>query len=364
MALSRRLTIGPTASRWPVRISDRVFKIGTAIMGHCGDALLILPVLALALFALSKETTGSEPAIIVLLLALFGLILIWRMSRSAAERQSIRESRDVLIAGFEEARARSEEARQRAEDLNKAKSRFLASISHELRTPLNAILGFSEIMEAELLGRHRVKAYRTYAHDIHESGRMLLGLIDELLDLSRIEAGRFDLVESEVSLSEIAADCAHLVEMRAESRDLSLLLVVDPALSLVRADPRAMRQIILNLLSNAIKFTPEGGEITIEIGATKTGGQFIKVADTGPGIPSFEIPIILESFGRGTLAIKSAKEGAGLGLPIVRGLTAMHGGEFSLAAREGQGTVALITLPAERVLHKAELMNTPRRYAA
>lgn len=305
------------------------------------------------MITLSEEARRSQSALIFTIMVLFGLILLWRIARSSAERKALRDNRDALIAGLEEARLRSEEARQRAEVLNTAKSRFRASISHELRTPLNAILGFSEIMEAELLGRHRVKAYRAYARDIHESGRMLLGLIDELLDLSRIEAGRFDLVESKISLADIAADCAHLVELRAQSRDLSLLLMVDPALSPIKADPRAIRQIILNLLSNAIKFTPEGGEIAIEIGATKSGGQFIKVADMAPGIPSFVIPIIFESFERGTLTIKSAKEVAGLGLPIVRGLTAMHGGEFSLAAREGQGTVALITLPAERVLHKA-----------
>ena len=314
--------------------------------------------------ALADEAGRSQSALIFMLIGLFGLVLMWRMALSSTERKAIRNGRDALIAGLEEARLRSEEARQRAEDLNTAKSRFLASISHELRTPLNAILGFSEIMEAELLGRHRVKAYRAYARDIHESGRMLLGLIDELLDLSRIEAGRFDLVESEISLAELAADCAHLVELRAQSRDVSLLLVVDPSLSLIRADSRAIRQIILNLLSNAIKFTPEGGEIVIEIGATKSGGQFIKVADTGPGIPAFEIPIILESFGRGSLAIKSAKEGAGLGLPIVRGLTSMHGGEFSLAAREGHGTVALITLPAERAIQKSKSTEISHRQAA
>ncbi len=364
MALSRRLTIAPLVTHPPVRVYDRVKNALRFMNTHGGDSLLCLPVLALALLALSGDARAPEPALIISLLALFGMILVWRMARSAAERKAIRDGRDALIAGLEDARLRSEDARQRAEDLNTAKSRFLASISHELRTPLNAILGFSEIMEAELLGRHRVKAYRAYARDIHESGRMLLGLIDELLDLSRIEAGRFDLVESEIALSEIAADCAHLVELRVQSRDLSLLLMIDPALAPLRADPRAIRQIILNLLSNAIKFTPEGGEIILEIGATKSGGQYIKVADTGPGIPAFEIPIILESFGRGTLAIKSAKEGAGLGLPIVRGLTAMHGGEFSLAAREGQGTVALITLPEERVIHKAQKTTPQHRHAA
>ena len=364
MALSPRLTIAPPLMRSSLRITRGFEKFTTAFNAHAGDGLLCLPVIALSLMALSDESGRSQSALIIILVALFCFILLWRMARSHGERKAIRDGRDALIAGLEDARLRSEEARQRAEDLNTAKSRFLASISHELRTPLNAILGFSEIMEAELLGRHRVKAYRAYARDIHESGRMLLGLIDELLDLSRIEAGRFDLVESEISLAEIAADCAHLVELRAQSRDLSLLLIVDPTLSPLRADPRAIRQILLNLLSNAIKFTPEGGEVTIEIGATKSGGHYIKVADTGPGIPAFEIPIILESFGRGTLAIKSAKEGAGLGLPIVRGLTAMHGGEFSLAAREGQGTVALITLPAERVIHKSKSTPSIHQHAA
>lgn len=217
MALSPRLTIAPPLMRPSVRFTRRFEKLTAMVKAHYGDGLLCLPVMALALIALADEAGRSQSALIFMLIGLFVLVLMWRMALSSTERKAIRNGRDALIAGLEEARLRSEEARQRAEDLNTAKSRFLASISHELRTPLNAILGFSEIMEAELLGRHRVKAYRAYARDIHESGRMLLGLIDELLDLSRIEAGRFDLVESEISLAELAPDCAHLVELRAKA---------------------------------------------------------------------------------------------------------------------------------------------------
>ena len=227
-------------------------------------------------------------------------------------------------------------------------------MSHELRTPLNAILGFSEVMEAELLGRHRVKAYRIYARDIHESGQMLLGIIDEVLDLSRIEAGRYTLEEQICHLAQSVSECAHLLQLRAHSRGVIMMMTVDPELEPIVADERALRQITLNLLSNAIKFTP-------------SGGQFIQVTDTGPGIPAHEIPIILESFGRGSLAVKTAEQGSGLGLPIVRGLVAMHGGEFSIQSREGEGTSVTITLPEHRVIRssaQASIIETHDRVAA
>jgi len=148
MALSRRLIIAPEFTQPSLRLAQPHEKLRQALATHIGDALLCLPVIALALITLSEEAGRSQSVLIIALLALFGLILLWRMARSSAERKALRDNRDALIAGLEEARLRSEEARQRAEDLNTAKSRFLASISHELRTPLNAILGFSEIMEA------------------------------------------------------------------------------------------------------------------------------------------------------------------------------------------------------------------------
>ena len=223
-------------------------------------------------------------------------------------------------------------------------------MSHELRTPLNAILGFSEVMEAEILGQHHVPVYRDYAHDIHKSGKHLLDLINEILDLSRIEAGRYDLNEQEMRLDATIAECAHLIDRRAQEKSIAMLLMIEPSMPMIKADQRAIRQIALNLLSNAIKFTPLGGEIVIRTGVTQSGRPFLQVSDTGPGIPAHEIPIIMENFGRGSLAVKLAEQGTGLGLPIVRGLVAMHGGEFQIESRENEGTCVTVTLPPERVL--------------
>jgi two-component system cell cycle sensor histidine kinase PleC len=222
-------------------------------------------------------------------------------------------------------------------------------MSHELRTPLNAILGFSEVMEAEILGEHHVPAYRDYAHDIHKSGKHLLDLINEILDLSRIEAGRYDLQEAEMRLDATVAECAHLIDRRAQQKSLAMLLMIEPSMPMIKADERAVRQIALNLLSNAIKFTPEGGEVVIRTGVTEDGRPYLQVNDTGPGIPAYEIPIIMENFGRGSLAVKLAEQGTGLGLPIVRGLVAMHGGEFKIESREDEGTSVTVTFPQERV---------------
>jgi two-component system cell cycle sensor histidine kinase PleC len=206
-----------------------------------------------------------------------------------------------------------------------AKSRFLATMSHELRTPLNAILGFSEVMKTELLGPMENPTYREYAGDILESGRHLLHLINEILDLTRIESGNYELHEEPVRLAEVADECDRLLKLRAESKGLHIAEEFEPDLPVVWADRRAMRQICLNLMSNALKFTPKGGRITLGVGATEDGGQFLSVRDTGPGIPEEEIPKVLQAFGQGTLAQQSAEGGAGLGLAIVQNLIELHG---------------------------------------
>ncbi len=159
-------------------------------------------------------------------------------------------------------------ASSRAEEANLAKSRFLATMSHELRTPLNAILGFSEIMRSEILGPHSNPTYKEYANDIHQSGQHLLNLINEILDISRIEAGRYELHEAPVSLADVAEDCHRLMRLRAESKGLKIVEDFEPDLPQLWADERAIRQICLNLLSNAIKFTPAGGTVTLTIGRT------------------------------------------------------------------------------------------------
>ena len=262
-----------------------------------------------------------------------------------------RAEKDGLISELEEASAISDEARRRAEAANKAKSRFLATMSHELRTPLNAIMGFSEVMEKELLGPIGSDTYREYAQNIYSSGDHLLCIINEILDLSRIEAGRYDLHEETVSLTDIAEECERLVKIKADAKALQIVEDFAPDLPHVWADPRAMRQICLNLLSNALKFTPKGGRITLTVGHTLDGGQFMTVSDTGPGIPKDEIPRVLQAFGQGSLAHETAEGGTGLGLPIVQNLIHLQGGTFDLKSELRKGTEVTVTLPRQRVLN-------------
>jgi len=273
-----------------------------------------------------------------------------RLHVSAIAALEARGQLNDLIGELEQAKAKSDEIARHAEAANLAKSRFLAQMSHELRTPLNAILGFSEVMKNQLLGNHSVAAYGEYAADIHDSGQHLLNVINEVLDLSRIEAGRYELNDEAIDLIQIADECHHLLKMRANSRGITIHRNFESDLPKLWADERAVRQICLNLLSNAIKFTPQGGEIWIKVGWTTSGGQYLSVRDTGPGIPEEEIPVVLSSFGQGTNAIKSAEQGAGLGLPIVKGLVDLHSGTFTLRSKLREGTEVIATFPAERVM--------------
>jgi len=277
-------------------------------------------------------------------------LLAYRLYSTTLASLEARAEKDALIGELEAAKVISDEARRRAEAANIAKSRFLAQMSHELRTPLNAILGFSEVMKGEIFGPHQVPAYKDYAGDIHNSGVHLLGLINEILDLSRIEAGRYELNEESVSLAHVVGECAHLLQMRARSRGLTIHELFETDMPRLWADERAIRQICLNLLGNAIKFTPQGGEIWLKAGWTASGGQYISVKDTGPGIPEEEIPIVLASFGQGSNSIKSAEQGAGLGLPIAKNLVDLHGGTFTLKSKLRIGTEVVITFPPERVM--------------
>ncbi|RDV01980.1 sensor histidine kinase [Undibacter mobilis] len=286
-------------------------------------------------------------------------ILAYRLYSTTLATLEARAEKDALIGELEQAKMISDEARQRAEAANVSKSRFLAQMSHELRTPLNAILGFSEVMKTEVFGEHSVAAYKEYSADIHSSGVHLLGLINEILDLSRIEAGRYELNEESVSLVGIVEDCHHLLKLRATNRGINLHEVYEQGLPRLWADERAIRQICLNLLSNAIKFTPQGGDIWLKVGWTASGGQYMSCTDTGAGIPEEEIPVVLASFGQGSNSIKSAEQGAGLGLPIAKSLVDLHGGTFTLRSKLRIGTEVIVTFPPERVVAAMAPMTEP-----
>jgi len=218
-------------------------------------------------------------------------------------------------------------------------------------------------MRAQILGPHSNPTYTEYANDIHQSGQHLLNLINEILDISRIEAGRYELHESPVTLADVAEDCHRLMRLRAENKGLKIVEEFDPALAQLWADERAIRQICLNLLSNAIKFTPAGGIITVAVGRTALGGQYLSVKDTGPGIPEHEIPRVLKAFGQGSLAHQSAEGGTGLGLPITKGLTELHQGSFELKSKLRYGTEVIVTFPRKRVMEALPRLVEPSELA-
>jgi len=313
-----------------------------------------LPVAIHALLHL-EFPLGVEPVmtlLLVLSLPFFGHVAHHR-NQAAISLLSFRSENESLIAELETAKAVSDEARHRAEEANLAKSRFLASMSHELRTPLNAILGFSEVMAKEVLGPVQNVTYREYAKDVHQSGQHLLELINEILDLSRIEAGRYQLNEEPLALADIVHECCRMMDLKLKAKDIKLVQQFEPSLLSLMADERAVRQISLNLLSNAVKFTPSGGEIRVRVGWTSGGGQYISICDNGPGISEEEMPLVLSAFGQGSVAIKSAEQGTGLGLPIVQGLTHLHGGLLRLKSKLREGTVATVIFPRSRVVEEA-----------
>jgi two-component system cell cycle sensor histidine kinase PleC len=292
------------------------------------------------------------PALAVMAVAaqFFFLILASRLNSATKTMLEFRAEKDLLIAELGTAKSISDESRRRAEEANLAKSRFLATMSHELRTPLNAILGFSEIIKGEILGPIGNAHYKDYVTDIHTSGQHLLNLINEILDLSRIEAGRYELHEEPVNLVYVVEECQHLMQLRAKAKNITIADAYTRNLPRLWADERAVRQITLNLLTNAIKFTPSGGEIAIKVDWAEGGGQYLSIRDNGPGIPEEEIPIVLSAFGQGSIAIKSAERGAGLGLPIVQALMQMHDGTFELKSKLREGTEVIATFPQSRVM--------------
>lgn len=260
---------------------------------------------------------------------------------------SLQNERGDLVASLKLAKEASDAARKRAETASLAKSAFLANMSHELRTPLNAILGFSEIIHTRGLGAS-LEQYAEYGGFIHESGQHLLALINDILDLAKIEAGRFTLREQLVDLSRLLDDTRDMLSVRAIQAGLSLSVDAKSGWTLVHADERAMRQIVVNLTSNAIKFTPTGGSIVLFAQSSPEGIVF-GVRDTGTGIAAEDHARVFESFGQGRHDMVRSDRGTGLGLPIVKGLAEAHGGKVILDSTPGHGTCVTVLLPTSRI---------------
>jgi cell cycle sensor histidine kinase DivJ len=251
------------------------------------------------------------------------------------------------------------EARDAALEASRAKSRFLANMSHELRTPLNAIIGFSEVMAREMFGALGNARYQEYARLIHESGAHLLDLINGVLDMSKVEAGKFELHEELFDLRETAESALRIVRIPAERAGVVLKLALAGGARQAFADQRAVKQILVNLLSNAVKYTPPGGEVRLAADAGP-GGLLLSVADTGTGIAPDDLKRLGQPFEQVENAETRAKEGTGLGLALVKAMAAMHGGEAVLDSVLGEGTTVTVRLPFAAVAEDGSRLTTAK----
>jgi len=272
--------------------------------------------------------------------------------RKRAEEELLRLNRHLQQQSreLEETAAHLLRARNHAETANRAKSEFLANMSHELRTPLNAIIGFSEIIQAETFGPVGNSKYLEYAVDIHKSGEHLLALINDILDLSKIEVGKVDLREEDVDVSRAIRSCLLLVKERAETTHVSLESEIAENLPPLYADERKLKQILINLLSNAIKFTPAGGKVAVRARSSLDDGYVLQVVDTGIGIAEEDIALALAPFSQIDSDFSRKYEGTGLGLPLTKALTELHGGALSLESKVGIGTTVTVRFPAPRIV--------------
>jgi signal transduction histidine kinase len=310
------------------------------------------PLIVTARFSETKILADwRKQATVIALIALGCVVALVFMTALLLKRARLQE--DMLKVARE--RDEAAQARQRAEAASRAKSEFLANMSHELRTPLNAILGFSQAIEGQLFGPAAMPRYVEYARHIHESGRHLLALISDILDMSRIEVGRFEIVEEILDVAPFIESCVAMVRPQAEKSGVALIVDLQRDLPQLRGDRRAMVQVTLNLLSNAVKFTRAGGSVTLTAALEEHSQLKLVVIDTGIGIAAETLPWIFEPFQQGDPTISRRYGGTGLGLSISKSFVELHGGTIAIDSTPGRGTTATVILPAGRVLRRPQL---------
>jgi signal transduction histidine kinase len=310
----------------------------------------LLVVLGVTFFSFDRLDGRILPYVIVLgaCAALFRVVHAWASLRAEVR---LREEAERAAAMLKQHERRLRDAVEEAAEASRAKSAFLASMSHDLRTPLNAILGFSEIMRDARMGPLPA-VYRDYGATIHGAGSHLLHIVNDVLDLAKIEADRLELDFEPVDLGRLLGDCARMVRTLAERKGLALAIDLPPSLPTVSADERRLIQVVLNLLGNAVKFTNAGG--TVRLAASRDGESvLVRIEDTGIGMETAEIPLALEPFRQVDPLVSRRSEGSGLGLPIASRLTRLHGGTLAIESEPGRGTTVTLRLPAARALAAA-----------
>jgi signal transduction histidine kinase len=329
---------------------------GLHFTAMAGAELVPNPLIAVADEILAPEWLAVAIAavmVLIIALGLLGSVLDQHLaSRATAEAARLRHhigELELTKRQLEATSADLQTALNVAATASQAKSQFLATMSHELRTPLNAIIGFSEMLAGETFGPLGDERYPDYARSIHASGRHLLQLINDILDFTRLDAGRLELHDEEIDLGDLVADTLRMIELEAARAGIVLEIALDDDLPLLRADARRVRQVLLNLLSNAVKFTPRGGAVRLT--AISRGSELdIVIADTGIGIAAEDIPRALERFGQVDSSLSRKYEGTGLGLPLARRLMELHGGRLDLESAVGIGTTVTANFPGERLV--------------
>jgi PAS domain S-box-containing protein len=261
------------------------------------------------------------------------------------------------ITERKEIEAALENAKTAAETSNRTKSEFLANMSHELRTPLNAVIGFSEIFMQQMMGPLGNDKYQDYATDIHNSGKHLLNLINDILDISKIESGEARLFEEDIEIAGIVDSTLRLLETRANTNQVEIVVDIDANLPLLRADQRKLKQILINLISNAVKFSNPGGQVNARIWSAIDSGFVIQIEDSGIGIALQDIPKALAPFQQVDSDLNRNYDGTGLGLPLTKSLVELHGGSLNLDSQIGVGTTVTVRFPASRIVSESEFMD-------